>query len=113
MRLMLLQLRPRCGCDLHALLLECLQDETSSCVRVAALKAVGSFLEFTHDGDEVLVDETSLFLRDQSACQQIESDSEIDDDDDSTHDEVLMDAVVSDLSAFAKFMGAQFAPIFG
>ncbi|KAJ7946616.1 ARM repeat superfamily protein [Quillaja saponaria] len=40
--------------DLQALLLKCLQDETSTRVRVAALKAVGSFLEFTHDGDEVV-----------------------------------------------------------
>ncbi|KAK9265423.1 hypothetical protein L1049_003548 [Liquidambar formosana] len=40
--------------DLQALLVKCLQDETSSRVRVAALKAVGSFLEFTHDGDEVV-----------------------------------------------------------
>ncbi|PNX83898.1 importin beta-4, partial [Trifolium pratense] len=39
--------------DLQALLLKCLQDETSNRVRVAALKAVGSFMEFTHDGDEV------------------------------------------------------------
>ncbi|KAH6768861.1 ARM repeat superfamily protein [Perilla frutescens var. frutescens] len=40
--------------DLQALLLKCLQDETSNCVRVAALKAVGSFLEFTHDETEVI-----------------------------------------------------------
>ncbi|XP_045817524.1 importin-4-like [Trifolium pratense] len=40
--------------DLQALLLKCLQDETSNRVRVAALKAVGSFMEFTHDGDEVV-----------------------------------------------------------
>ncbi|MCI09681.1 importin-4-like [Trifolium medium] len=38
---------------MQALLLKCLQDETSNRVRVAALKAVGSFMEFTHDGDEV------------------------------------------------------------
>ncbi|KAL5761370.1 hypothetical protein ACOSP7_017634 [Xanthoceras sorbifolium] len=40
--------------DLQALLLKCLQDETSNRVRVAALKAVGSFLEFTYDGAEVV-----------------------------------------------------------
>ncbi|GAV67566.1 HEAT domain-containing protein/HEAT_EZ domain-containing protein, partial [Cephalotus follicularis] len=40
--------------DLQALLLKCLEDETSNRVRVAALKAVGSFLEFTHDGAEVV-----------------------------------------------------------
>ncbi|XP_057466083.1 uncharacterized protein LOC130755649 [Actinidia eriantha] len=40
--------------DLQSLLLKCLQDETSNRVRVAALKAVGSFLEFTHDGADVV-----------------------------------------------------------
>ncbi|KAL3581808.1 hypothetical protein D5086_016140 [Populus alba] len=40
--------------DLQALLLKCLQDDTSNRVRIAALKAVGSFLEFTNDGDEVV-----------------------------------------------------------
>ncbi|MCD7470859.1 hypothetical protein HAX54_011043 [Datura stramonium] len=40
--------------DLQSLLLKCLQDETSNRVRVAALKAVGSFLEFTHDEAEVI-----------------------------------------------------------
>lgn len=59
-----------------------------------------------------VVDATSLLLREQSACQQIESDSEIDDVD-SAHDEVLMDAVSDILPAFAKSMGAQFAPILG
>ncbi|MED6143174.1 hypothetical protein PIB30_003878, partial [Stylosanthes scabra] len=58
-----------------------------------------------------LVEATSLLLREESACQQIESDSEIDDDD-TSHDEVLMDAVSDLLPAFAKSMGAQFAPIF-
>lgn len=58
-----------------------------------------------------LVHATSLLLQEQSACQQIESDSEIDDDD-SSHDEVLMDEVTDILPAIAKAMGAQFAPIF-
>ncbi|KAF2531371.1 hypothetical protein F2Q70_00033183 [Brassica cretica] len=40
--------------DLQTLLLKCMQDESSSRVRVAALKAVGSFLEFTSDGDDVV-----------------------------------------------------------
>ncbi|KAJ4874232.1 ARM repeat superfamily protein [Raphanus sativus] len=40
--------------DLKALLLKCMQDESSSRVRVAALKAVGSFLEFASDGDDVV-----------------------------------------------------------
>ena len=58
-----------------------------------------------------LVNATLLLLREESACQQVESDSEIDEDD-SAHDEVLMDAVSDLLPALAKCMGAQFAPIF-
>ncbi|KAI9071084.1 hypothetical protein K1719_046949 [Acacia pycnantha] len=58
-----------------------------------------------------LVEATSLLLREESACQLVESDSEIDEDD-SEHDEVLMDAVSDLLPAFAKAMGSQFAPIF-
>ncbi|KAF3435189.1 hypothetical protein FNV43_RR22276 [Rhamnella rubrinervis] len=58
-----------------------------------------------------LVDATLVLLREESACQQTESDSEIDDDD-AEHDEVLMDAVSDLLPAFAKSMGPHFAPIF-
>ncbi|CAI9770123.1 unnamed protein product [Fraxinus pennsylvanica] len=58
-----------------------------------------------------LVEATSILLKGESTCQQIESDSEIDEDD-PEHDEVLMDAVSDLLPAFAKAMGAQFAPIF-
>lgn len=50
-------------------------------------------------------------LREQSGCQLVESDSEADDDD-TEHDEVLMDAVSDLLPAFAKAMGSHFAPIF-
>lgn len=52
-----------------------------------------------------------ILLREESACQQTESDGEIDDDD-TEHDEVLMDAVSDLLPAFAKSMGSQFAPVF-
>lgn len=58
-----------------------------------------------------LVEATLGLLREQSACQLIESDSDIDDDD-AQHDEVLMDAVSDLLPAFAKAMGSHFAPIF-
>ncbi|KAL0422282.1 UNVERIFIED_CONTAM: hypothetical protein Slati_3251100 [Sesamum latifolium] len=58
-----------------------------------------------------LVEATLVLLREEASCQLIESDSEIDDDD-KEHDEVLMDAVSDLLPAFAKAMGAQFAPIF-
>ncbi|TKY45452.1 hypothetical protein E2542_SST30585 [Spatholobus suberectus] len=74
----------------------CMLFYSSACrMRLAAglelLPSIGSFLEFTHDGDEVtcpsLLMQLHCFLREQSACQQIESGSEIDDDDDSTHDQ--------------------------
>lgn len=58
-----------------------------------------------------LVDATLVLLREESACQQIEDDSE-NDDVDAEHDEVLMDAVSDLLPAFAKSMGSHFAPIF-
>lgn len=58
-----------------------------------------------------LVDATMVLLREESACQQTESDDDIDDDD-TEHDEVLMDAVSDLLPAFAKSMGSHFAPIF-
>ncbi|XP_010916537.1 probable importin subunit beta-4 [Elaeis guineensis] len=40
--------------DLQPILLKCLQDETSTRVRVAALKAVGSLIEFINDGANVV-----------------------------------------------------------
>ncbi|KAJ4964923.1 hypothetical protein NE237_016772 [Protea cynaroides] len=58
-----------------------------------------------------LVESTLILLREQSACQQIESDGEIDDDD-AEHDEILMDAVSDLLPAFAKSMGSDFGPNF-
>ncbi|XP_052205712.1 uncharacterized protein LOC127810332 [Diospyros lotus] len=58
-----------------------------------------------------LVEATLVLLREESVCQKIESDGEIDDDD-AEHDEVLMDAVSDILPAFAKSMGPHFAPIF-
>ncbi|THG13364.1 hypothetical protein TEA_013248 [Camellia sinensis var. sinensis] len=58
-----------------------------------------------------LVEATLVLLREESACQQKESDGEIDDDD-AEHDDVLMDAVSDLLPAFANSMGIHFAPIF-
>ncbi|CAM8919178.1 unnamed protein product [Rhodiola kirilowii] len=58
-----------------------------------------------------LVNATLTLLREESVCQQTESDSD-EDDDDTTHDEVLMDAVSDLLPALAKVMGSEFAPIF-
>lgn len=59
-----------------------------------------------------LVDATLLLLREESTCQQPDNDSDIEDDDDTAHDEVIMDAVSDLLPAFAKSMGPHFAPIF-
>ncbi|WCJ22642.1 ARM repeat superfamily protein [Euphorbia peplus] len=59
-----------------------------------------------------LVDATLVLLKEESACQQSDNDSDIDDADDIEHDEVLMDAVSDILPAFAKSMGVHFAPIF-
>ncbi|GFY89349.1 ARM repeat superfamily protein [Actinidia rufa] len=58
-----------------------------------------------------LVEATLVLLREESVCQQAESDGEIDDDD-AEHDEVLMDAVSDLLPAFANSMGIHFAPMF-
>ncbi|GAB2283581.1 hypothetical protein Dimus_018088 [Dionaea muscipula] len=58
-----------------------------------------------------LVDALLLLLREESACQLVESDGD-EVDDDAAHDEVLMDAVSDLLPAFAKCMGPHFAPIF-
>lgn len=58
-----------------------------------------------------LIDATLVLLGEESACQQVESDGDIDEDD-TEHDEVLMDAVSDLLPAFAKAMGSYFAPIF-
>uniref|UniRef100_A0A8R7Q6F7 Importin N-terminal domain-containing protein n=1 Tax=Triticum urartu TaxID=4572 RepID=A0A8R7Q6F7_TRIUA len=40
--------------DLQPILLKCLQDETSSRVRIAALKAVGSFIEYVNEGGDIV-----------------------------------------------------------
>ncbi|KAF8756351.1 hypothetical protein HU200_011068 [Digitaria exilis] len=57
-----------------------------------------------------LAEVTLILLRQESSCQQVESDGE--DDGDIDHDEVLMDAVSDLLPAFAKVMGSYFDPIF-
>uniref|UniRef100_A0A2P2KV64 Importin-4 n=1 Tax=Rhizophora mucronata TaxID=61149 RepID=A0A2P2KV64_RHIMU len=59
----------------------------------------------------LLVDATLVLLKEESACQQSDNDSD-DDNDGAIHDEVLMDAVSDLLPAFAKTMGCHFAPIF-
>jgi len=40
--------------NLQPILLKCLQDESSSRVRIAALKAVGSFIEYVNDGGDIV-----------------------------------------------------------
>jgi hypothetical protein len=57
-----------------------------------------------------LAEATLTLLRQESCCQQVESDGE--DDGDIDHDEVLMDAVSDLLPAFVKVMRAYFDPVF-
>ena len=57
-----------------------------------------------------LAEATLTLLRQESCCQQVESDGEEDADID--HDEVLMDAVSDLLPAFARVMQSYFDPIF-
>ncbi|XP_031497827.1 uncharacterized protein LOC116262518 [Nymphaea colorata] len=58
-----------------------------------------------------LVETTLALLREETACQQLDSDSDIDEND-VEHDDALMDAVFDILPAFAKCMGPQFESIF-
>ncbi|KAI0507530.1 hypothetical protein KFK09_013655 [Dendrobium nobile] len=58
-----------------------------------------------------LAEATLILLREDSCCQQADSDSD-NDDGEVNHDEVLMDAVSDLLPAFAKAMGSNFEPVF-
>ncbi|KAJ8461045.1 hypothetical protein OPV22_033971 [Ensete ventricosum] len=58
-----------------------------------------------------IAEATLTLLREESSCQQVESDCDADDGD-VDHDEVLMDAVSDLLPAFAKTMGSHFEPVF-
>lgn len=58
-----------------------------------------------------IAEATLTLLREESSCQQVESDCDADDGD-VNHDEVLMDAVSDLLPAFAKAMGSHFEPVF-
>ena len=59
-----------------------------------------------------LVESTLVLLCQKSACQQVESDSDSEDEDDPGHHELLMDAVTDLLPASAKALGSHFALIF-
>ncbi|CAN6465263.1 unnamed protein product [Victoria cruziana] len=58
-----------------------------------------------------LVEATLALLHEETTCQQLDSDSDIDEND-VEHDDVLMDAAFDILPAFAKCMGPQFESIF-
>ncbi|GJY22951.1 importin-4 [Tanacetum coccineum] len=58
-----------------------------------------------------LVESTTVLLRMKSACQQAESDGNIENCD-HAHDELLMEAVTDLLPVFAKAMGSNFEPFF-
>ncbi|KAG2703669.1 hypothetical protein I3760_06G148700 [Carya illinoinensis] len=91
------------------------EDDDKEVVAQACLSVADIIKEYGYMAVEPymprLVDATLLLLREESACQQTEPDSDIDDDD-TQHDEELMDAVSDLLPAFAKSMGSHFAPIF-
>lgn len=57
-----------------------------------------------------IIDATIVLLREESACQQADSDNDLEDD--IEHDEILMDAVSDILPAIAKCMGPRFELIF-
>lgn len=91
------------------------EDDDKEVVAQACMGIADIIKDFGYTSVELympqLVDATLVLLREQSACQQVESDSDIDVDD-TAHDEVLMDAVSDLVPAFAKSMGSHFAPIF-
>ncbi|XP_072991825.1 probable importin subunit beta-4 [Typha latifolia] len=58
-----------------------------------------------------LTEATLILLREESSCQQVDSDCDAEDGD-IDHDEVLMDAVSDLLPAFAIVMGSDFDPVF-
>lgn len=91
------------------------EDDDKEVVAQACMGTADIIKEFGYTAIEPytseLVEATLMLLKEESACQQAESDSDIDDDD-AEHDEVLMDAVSDLLPAFAKSMGSHFAPIF-
>lgn len=93
-----------------------IEDDDKEVVAQACMSIVDIIKDFGFAAIEPylsqLVDATIVLLREESACQQSENDSDLDDEDDEEHDEVLMDAVSDLLPAFAKCMGSHFAPIF-
>jgi hypothetical protein len=82
-------------------------------LRVGALGILGSAVKtvpsVTVSDMSQLAEATLTLLRQESCCQQVESDGE--DDGDIDHDEVLMDAVSDLLPAFAKVMRSYFDPL--
>ncbi|GAA0166650.1 transporter [Lithospermum erythrorhizon] len=90
------------------------EDDDKEAVAQACMNIADIMKDFGYGAVEPympkLVEATLVLLREESACQQVESDGEIDEDD-TEHDEVLMDAVSDLLPAFAKAMGPNFAPV--
>ncbi|KAK6911106.1 Importin-beta, N-terminal domain [Dillenia turbinata] len=91
------------------------EDDDKEVVAQACMSVADIIKDFGHMAVQPympqIVEATLVLLREESACQQIESDSDMDEND-VGHDEVLMDAVSDLLPALAKSMGPQFAPIF-
>ncbi|WCJ35883.1 ARM repeat superfamily protein [Euphorbia peplus] len=101
---------------MHIYLKTMTEDDDKEVFAQACVSVADSIKDFGYVAVEPyisqLVDATLVLLKEESACQQSDNDSDIDDADDIEHDEVLMDAVSDILPAFAKSMGVHFAPIF-
>ncbi|KAI3770353.1 hypothetical protein L6452_01481 [Arctium lappa] len=91
------------------------EDEDKEVVAQACMSVAGIIKDFGYVAVDPymprLVESTLMLLSQKSACQQVESDSDIEDDDPG-HNELLMDAVTDLLPASAKALGSHFALIF-
>ncbi|WCJ23595.1 ARM repeat superfamily protein [Euphorbia peplus] len=101
---------------MHIYLKTMTEDDDKEVVAQACISVADSIKDFGYVAVEPyisqLVDATLVLLKEESACQQSDNDSDIDDADNIEHDEVLMDAVSDILPAFVKSMGVHFPPIF-
>jgi hypothetical protein len=91
------------------------EDDDKEVVAEACMSTADMVKKFGYSAVEPyaprIIEATLVLLKEESACQLVESDDE-NDEEDAEHDEVLMDAVSDILPAFAKAMGSHFAPVF-
>ncbi|KAJ9561307.1 hypothetical protein OSB04_006467 [Centaurea solstitialis] len=91
------------------------KDEDKEVVAQACMSVAGIIKDFGYVAIDPymprLVESTLILLCQKSACQQLQSDSDSEDDD-LGHNEMLMDAITDLLPASAKALGSHFALIF-